>query len=460
MRKVQLKTLLLLKTIIIIIAGAIYVLANISGAQYSEEEFYDLLNAKALELASIEFENDSLVHLKDSLVNERDYILDISSFDVLSGASVKSKLPVKYLQEVKDKGYTGFQIGSIFYYGIRYVKEDSVFAVIVGAENYYEYRRFAYIKRGVAAVTFLSIIFSLFISFYLSRFIFVPLLRITGRVKQISTENLHLRLELQGNNDEMDVLADTFNDMLNRIESSFEIQNNFVSNASHELRTPLTAIIGEADVSLSKLRSPEEYIETIKVILEEAEKLDAKTKALLFLAQTGFDGKVVKLSKVRIDQLLWDVKETVERINPTSSIFLDTSLMPDDPMKLKVDGNEQLLHLAFTNIVSNGCKYSNNKPVHVSLAVSDKKVIVVVKDEGIGIPAKDLSHIYDTFYRASNAKNYEGYGIGLPLTRNIIRLHKGELNVYSQENKGTIVQVKFPAASTDNSVKKTTLINS
>ena len=241
--------------------------------------------------------------------------------------------------------------------------------------------------------------------------------------------------------------------MLNRIEASFEIQNNFISNASHELRTPLTAIIGEADVSLSKTRKPEEYIDTMKIILEEAEKLDRKTKALLFLAQTGFNGKIVEFTTIRIDQLLWDVKETIQRINANSSIYLDISLMPDDPMKLKIKGNDQLLHLAFSNIINNACKYSNYKQVRVSIGVSNTSVIVVISDQGIGIPEKELSHIYDTFYRASNTKSYEGYGIGLPLTRNIIRMHKGDITVLSQEHNGTTVEVKIPGLYTDSKTK-------
>src|SRR5690606_20903063 len=107
-----------------------------------------------------------------------------------------------------------------------------------------------------------------------------------------------------------------------------------------------TAIIGEADVALNKPRSQDEYINTLTIILSEAEKLDNKTKALLFLAQTGFDGKKQKLEKVRIDQLIWDVKETIEKINPKSKINLDMSLLPENPMMLKVKGNSQLLMLA------------------------------------------------------------------------------------------------------------------
>src|SRR5690606_9054919 len=107
-----------------------------------------------------------------------------------------------------------------------------------------------------------------------SKYLFGPLRSITNQVKEISSENLHLRLDTAYKNDELNDLAKTFNDMLDRIETSFETQNNFISNASHELRTPLTAIIGEADVSLSKLRKPDAYIESIKIILDEAEKLD------------------------------------------------------------------------------------------------------------------------------------------------------------------------------------------
>lgn len=239
----------------------------------------------------------------------------------------------------------------------------------------------------------------------------------------------------------------TFNNMLDRIETSFETQNNFISNASHELRTPLTAIIGEADVTLSKLRRPEEYIETIKIILDEAEKLDKKTQALLFLAQTGFNGKSQKFEKVRMDQLIWDVKETIEKINPKGKIQYDLSLLPENPKKLKVFGSEQLLHLAFTNIIINACKYSNFEPVIVSIGASNEKVFIVIKDKGIGIPEKELKYIYDPFFRASNTNNFEGYGIGLPLTRNIIRMHKGELIVSSQKDMGTVVEVILPVGN-------------
>jgi signal transduction histidine kinase len=253
-----------------------------------------------------------------------------------------------------------------------------------------------------------------------------------------------LRLERKGEKDELDELSKTFNNLLNRIETSFNTQNNFISNASHELRTPLTAIIGEADVNLTKIRTTEEYIETIKVILEEAENLDKKTQALLFLAQTGFNGKNIKFDKVRMDQLLWDVKLTTEKINPKSRIVIDMSTLPENPLKLKVNGNNQLLHLAMSNIILNACKYSKYEPVNISLGSTDSQILVVVKDSGIGIPEKEMDYIYDPFFRASNTQNFEGFGVGLPLTRNIIKMHGGELLVSSIQNVGTTVRIKLP----------------
>jgi signal transduction histidine kinase len=95
--------------------------------------------------------------------------------------------------------------------------------------------------------------------------------------------------------------------------------------------------------------------------------------------------------------------------------------------------------------VSNACKYSDNRPVILSIGTSEQEVVIVVKDSGIGIPEEELKYIYDPFFRASNTRNYEGYGIGLPLTRNIMRLHQGTIKVSSRVGVGTTVQLTFPA---------------
>lgn len=103
--------------------------------------------------------------------------------------------------------------------------------------------------------------------------------------------------------------------------------------------------------------------------------------------------------------------------------------------------NEPLLHLALSNILQNGCKYSNKKPVNVAIGVSEEHLFILVKDEGIGIPVDELAFIYDPYFRASNTGEHHGYGIGLPLARNIIRMHRGQLIVSSEKNQGTTVRI-------------------
>jgi signal transduction histidine kinase len=122
-------------------------------------------------------------------------------------------------------------------------------------------------------------------------------------------------------------------------------------------------------------------------------------------------------------------------------------LLPENPKKLKVMGNKDLLMLAITNIMTNACKYSSNKPVIVSLASTNNEIVLIIKDQGIGIPESELPFIFDPFFRASNTAAYDGYGIGLPLTKNIIKIHKGELIIKSVQHKGVTVQVKLPIAA-------------
>jgi signal transduction histidine kinase len=118
--------------------------------------------------------------------------------------------------------------------------------------------------------------------------------------------------------------------------------------------------------------------------------------------------------------------------------------LPEDDSKVTVEGNGHLLKLAFSNVIINAFKYSNNNFVKVYIQPKKKSILVKVEDSGIGIPSTEIGHIYEPFFRASNSMRYEGYGVGLPLTKAIITLHKGEIHVTSEENIGTIVHITLP----------------
>jgi signal transduction histidine kinase len=436
--------------IIVVLSGSVYFFI----IRYSFSDFYKRLEIRGVITAKSVLDHEEAgapvlrevrrLHLK-KLPEEREYFYEITPGKSFVNEARALDLPISFFNELVRDGEATHQNDETFFAGIRYEAARGTYAVIVSADNYYNAQLFASLR----TIFFLSILgvslLTLIISVFFSRRVVTPVKEISRRVKDISSQSLHLRLHPRKGNDEITELEATFNTMLDRLETSFETQNNFISSASHELNTPLTTIIGEAEVALSKDRSGEEYVRSLHVILSKAERLEEIIRSLLFLAQTGFRGTAMTYETVRTDQLLWDVKGTLDKINPRYRIQINLDLMPENPERLKIAGNEQLLHMAISNIVSNGCKYSDNRPVIVSIGTSEHEVIIVVKDSGIGIPQEELKYIYDPFFRASNTKTYEGYGIGLPLARNIVRLHHGTIKVSSRSGEGTTVQLTFPS---------------
>lgn len=377
----------------------------------------------------------------EKLANQKEYFAEIDT----SGKRIKN---YGFVEEVWRRtniyGPTEFQDGHQFYYSDRYYKDGKIFVVGVSAQNYFYDHHLDYLRKLLVISLVFGVLLAIVISLLVNRSFINPVYRIIQQVESIGSTNLHQRLPLSPKNNILDTLSATFNDMLNRIETSFETQKNFISNASHELNTPLTSIIGSVDLALSKERSPEEYRASLQKILTAAESLEKKTNALLLLARTGYGTNSANFTPQRIDQVILDSEQMVRHINEDFVIKTDFSLLPEDSSKLKVNGISSLLQLALSNIISNACKYSADHTCYIALGVSDRSVVIVVKDYGIGIPEGDLKFIYDPYYRASNTDSFSGFGIGLPLSRNIVVMHGGTLQVTSTLHVGTEVQVELP----------------
>ncbi|GCC52785.1 sensor histidine kinase [Chryseotalea sanaruensis] len=440
--------LISLATIIILSASVYYFII-----QYSSTDFYKRLEIRGFITAKSYLDQEEAsqavlqevrkMHLEE-LPEEREYFLKMEEGKGFEQEAAELFIPLEFFDKVIEVGKATYRKDNTFYAGIQYQGKTGKYIVIVSADNYYNIQLLSYLRNIFTISIFIVSLFALFIALIFSKQIFNPVKQIINRVNEISSQSLHLRLKTARANDEISELERTFNNMLDRLETSFETQNNFISNASHELSTPLTTIIGEADVTLTRERTKQEYIDSLTIIQKEAERLEKITKSLLFLAQTGLTDKIQKFEITRIDQLLWDVKSTIDKINPGNKVQLNLSLMPDNPEQLQINCNQQLLHLAISNLINNSCKYSNNQVVTVTVGTTDNNVVILIKDMGIGIPEEDLKYIYDPFFRASNAREYAGYGIGLPLTRNIVRLHKGEIQLNSKINEGTTVQISLP----------------
>lgn len=435
-------------SIVLLLSGLVYFFAS----QNAYTDFYKRLELRAVLSAKMAFEkhekntaaiNELRQQFMEKLPAEHEYFLKIDS----AGHVINTQLPSlsnDFFGEVMLGKTAFYRDGNRFYAGIYYHQNGVEQIVVTSALNDYGTQFMGNLRNLLLTSFAIKALLLLAIGYIFMRQVLRPVHQLRDSVEDISSRNLHLRLDVKDNKNEIGQLALTFNKMLDRLETSFESQNNFVSNASHELGTPLTAIIGEAELALSRERCVKDYQQSLATILRQAERLDHITKSLLSLAQTGFEGKKIVWEQLRMDELLLHAKATIDLLNPDNKVFIDYSVMPDNEEKLLLKGNAKLLQLALTNIITNACKYSNNQEVQVSLAATDNNIIVFVKDKGIGIPEKDMPYIFDPFFRAGNVGQFKGYGIGLPLARNIINIHNGDIIVHSKENKGTTIQLKFP----------------
>jgi signal transduction histidine kinase len=244
--------------------------------------------------------------------------------------------------------------------------------------------------------------------------------------------------------DELNELAKTFNSLLHRLQESFYSQRRFISNASHELSTPLTSISSQLQITLQKDRNTDEYRKVLTSIQEDVEQLQQLTRSLLEIAKTGGSQGSIALSEVRIDEILLKIISDIKRINPDYDVEMIFPEPPEDEKQCMVFGNDDLLYIAIKNIIENGCKYSPDKRSVVTISFQQENMLITVTNLGDVISEEEIEHIFQPFYRGAVPTEIKGFGLGLPLAKRIIALHKGTITVQS-DLSGTCFSIFLPS---------------
>lgn len=299
-------------------------------------------------------------------------------------------------------------------------------------------------------ILFWSVLFSLWLSVLLS-YLFSkkaikPISAIVDSVKAIDSSSLNRRLESGDGKDEIEKLAMTFNEMLEKLESSFKNQRDFISNASHELKTPVSVIIAESEYFLNSDHSILEHNEFLSTLINDLRKLNSQLNSLLDLAQSNSNNSI-NFSNARIDEILYDAIHEV-KVRYKKRRIVTKIQFPENPEDLIFLCNYNMLQIAMKNLIDNACKFSS-EDVSVELSAFDQYIKLIISDKGIGIPASEVNDIYKPFSRASNATYKSGFGIGLSLVTKILQIHNVQMEVFSQENIGTRVELVFHKTSVD-----------
>ena len=354
----------------------------------------------------------------------------------------------KMLADAKINKRTFFKEGDadVFINYQEYPNNKRIIVVYMGADEDGR-RRIADLKGILLSSLLAGVIITIIVGYIFSTQLVRPINRIIKEVNEVSFTNLSDRIYGGEGQDELSRLANTFNNLLNRLQESITIQKRFISNASHELSTPLTSISSQLQVTLYKQRSTEEYQHVLYSIQEDVEQMRQLTKSLLEIAKTGYEGGI-ELTEVRIDEIMLKIVGDVKKINADYNVELEFGEFPDDDKSCLTYGNPDLLYSAIKNITENACKYSNDRRAYLALSFHNKEIFVEVKNLGNVIAPEEIDSIFHPFYRGRTSGETKGFGLGLALSQRIIALHKGKVNVQSNKAIGTVFTITFPSLNT------------
>ncbi|MGB4437725.1 MAG: ATP-binding protein [Sedimentibacter sp.] len=304
-------------------------------------------------------------------------------------------------------------------------------------ENYF------HVLAGIMlAMDGIVLIMAVIVGYVISRRALSPIDKITSQAKQISASDLSARIHLDGPDDELKRLSDTFNDMIARIQNSYEKQNRFTLDASHELATPLAVIKGYTDVLDRWGKDDREVLnESISSIKAELANMTALLDTLLFLSKGDNEIYKLEITKFELDDLIKEIVKESNLVDDEHVIFCDS--YPEAQM----EADRRLIKQMLRAIIDNSIKYSpSDTKIIINYKIVNQAAEIQISDQGIGIPQEDLPHIFDRFYRVDKARSRSigGSGLGLSIVKWIVDIHNGTIKAESELGKGTQTTVLLP----------------
>lgn len=440
--------------LVIFVVSFITVSIYFFSADYREDDFYRRLRNRAVHttLVLMEYEEINAELLKKmekenpaSLPMQFVKIYNRSNSEIFS-LDEESVLHVDnaFLDMVREKEEYRFSQGNFEILGFLFKAANEELVVIAGATDLHGRNALDNLRSIIMVIFLFSIVVVSILGWIYSGRVLKPISRIVREVDNITEANLNKRLDEGNRTDELSKLAQTFNRMLSRLEGSFHAQKNFIANASHELKTPFTVMAGEIEVTLLQPREKEYYIRILHSVLQGIRRFNKLSTQLLLLAQTSSDTPDKRFASFRIDDMLWEAKTELERLHPdyVIDIVFDLNIHYD---LLMINGDEQLVKVLIMNLMDNGCKYSDNSTVLVTLSANESRFVTIqFVNSGEGILPNELEHIFNPFYRGKSRRKVKGFGVGLSLCDKIVKLHEGRITAESIPQEITRFTIELP----------------
>jgi heavy metal sensor kinase len=312
--------------------------------------------------------------------------------------------------------------------------------IVKDMEREYLFLKILFVLMALSDIV--GIIIALISGSFISKKMLKPIDNIAKTAQSISIKDLNKRIEVSEADDELSRLAKTFNDMIQRLQESFEKQNKFVSDASHELRTPISIIKGYVNLLDRWGKDDKEILqEAIDTIKNETDNMTNLIERLLFLARGDSGRMKIEKEKFSLDEIINEVIKESKIIAPEHHIYSEVN----EPIKFFADS--KLIKQMIRALVDNSIKYTTNSgDIKINSALECSNVVILIEDSGIGIPEEEIPNLFNRFYRVDKARSKEtgGSGLGLSIVKWIVDYHNGTIDIKSKQKVGTSVLVKLP----------------
>lgn len=443
---------LLVSLLFTILFGLASTLIFVLYSNFRKEEFRDRLEIKALSniklLVNVKEVDDQLLKVIDQnsinqLYDEKTLVFD-SNFKLIYSSIDDAKInwsieDLKYLRKHK----TFFkQQGDYEVYGVFYDTKDRDFYALISATDDYGKRKLLFLRYTLI----ISYIFFTCICWVLTSFMvkkaMSPLNIFHQKIKNINENNLDTRVASKKNKNEIDLIANEFNFMMDRIEVSYQKQKEFTANASHELRTPLSRITSQIENTIADPATSDKGKNFLKTILSDINQLTELINSLLILSK--IDNKKNENKEVhRMDEILFSAIENLNKSYPEFLILFEIEESNNLDTALEINGNKNLLEIAITNILKNACVYSDNKQAKVIISTQGDQLVISISNTGQTLNEEEQKNLFQPFMRGKNSKGTTGFGLGLRIVHRILTLHNASITYSVPDINTNLFQLFF-----------------
>ncbi|GEP49360.1 two-component sensor histidine kinase [Flavobacterium noncentrifugens] len=423
--------------------GISALLIYISFSTFRKEEFQHRLEEKARTTTKLLFEvkeiDRNILKLIDQntinkLYNEKTLVFDHNYkliYSSIDDASIKWNLSdLKKLKSEKTIFRTDKE-KDVF--GIFYDFEGTAdYYVLIAAEDKYGKTQLHFLLEILIISFFLGTALVWFSTYFFIRKQLEPLDDFEKRITKISANRLNTQLSETAKDDEINLLTKAFNQMLIRIENSFNAQKEFTSNASHELRTPITRLTLQLDNLIKQENHAPSTIAYLKSMENDLNQVTDLINSLLLLAKINRSEAESQLKKERIDEIVFEAFDKVKMTQPDFQMNFEILGNPDSD--LEINGIKSLLEIVFANLFRNAYLYSDNKKANVTIEENEnRQMVVTITNDGEKIIKDEQSKLFQPFVRGTNATQIHGSGLGLRIAKRILDYHQAKID-YSDAN--------------------------